>query len=87
MTTFATRSPLQLLTNTHAMVEPRRTARRTSARLADKDDVPVTNGVLHAAEKGKGGQSNGTSGKHGKANVNGAATGSAGGRGKRKHGG
>ena len=68
------------------MVEPRRTARRTSARLADKDDVPVTNGVVHAVEKGKGGQSNGTSGKHGKTNLNGAATGGAGGRGKRKHG-
>ena len=87
MTTYATRSPLQLLTNTHAMGEPRRTTRRTSARLADKEDVPVMNGVVHAAEKGKSGQNNGTSGKHGKASVNSAATGGAGGRGKRKHGG
>ncbi|SLM36694.1 mis12-mtw1 family protein [Lasallia pustulata] len=85
MTAYATRSPLQLLTNTHAMVEPRRTARRTSARLAVKDDVPATNGVIHPAEKVKGGQNNGMSGKPGKSNVNGAAPGGVGGTGKRKH--
>lgn len=69
------------------MVEPRRTARRTSARLAVKDDVPATNGVIHPAEKVKGGQNNGMSGKPGKSNVNGAAPGGVGGTGKRKHGG
>ena len=87
MTAYATRSPLQLLTNTHAMGEPRRATRRTSARLVDKEDVPVMNGIVHAAEKGKSSQNSVTSGKHGKASVNGAATGGARGRGKRKHGG
>lgn len=42
MTTFATRPPLQQLDNPHMMSE-RGNGRRTSARLADKEDVPVTN--------------------------------------------
>lgn len=79
MTTYATRSPLQLLSNTHVMAETRRTTRRTSARLADKDDMPLTNGVTHTTEKTK---TNGIGLRSGKAGVNGAT----GGRGKRKHG-
>ena len=79
MTTYATRSPLQLLSNTHIMAETRRTTRRTSARLADKEDMPVMNGVSHATEKTK---TNGIGLRSGKAGVNGAT----GGRGKRKHG-
>ncbi|MCJ1311789.1 hypothetical protein MMC25_005462 [Agyrium rufum] len=45
MTTFATRSPLQLLTNPHMMSEARWGKRRSSARLAEKEDVPAANGV------------------------------------------
>lgn len=43
MTTLAPRPPLQQLDNIHMMSE-RGNGRRTSARLADKDDASTTNG-------------------------------------------
>ena len=86
MTTYATRSPLQLLINTHMMSDSRRTTRRSSARLADKDDVPTVNGNSHTTGKGKGGQANAASSKQDKGVGNGAAGGAVGGRAKRKIG-
>ena len=54
MTAYATRSPLQLLTNTHhLMAEQRQSGRRTSARLREKEDAPPSNGVTHGQEKPK----------------------------------
>ena len=41
MTTFATRPPLQQLDNPHVMSQ-RGNGRRTSARLAEKEDAPTT---------------------------------------------
>ncbi|KAL9117845.1 MAG: hypothetical protein Q9187_005615, partial [Circinaria calcarea] len=84
MTTYATRSPLQLLINPHMMSDSWRTTRRTSARLADKEDVPVANGTSHTTGKGKGGQANAVSTKQDKAVGNGVAGGAVGGRAKRK---
>lgn len=69
MTAYATRSPLQILTNPHMMSE-RRTSRRTSARLADKEDASVANGIGHGTDRAKGNQSNGASGRQGKAGTN-----------------
>ena len=86
MTAYVTRSPLQLLTNPHMMSDSRRPARRTSARLADKEDAPVVNGFVHAGEKGKGGQTNGAAIRHNKSGVNGTKGLALGGRGKRKLG-
>ena len=43
MTTFAPRPPLQQLDHPHIMSE-RGNGRRTSARLADKEDAPLANG-------------------------------------------
>ena len=54
MTAYATRSPLQLLPNTHnLMAEQRHPGRRTSARLREKDDAPTVNGTLNGQEKAK----------------------------------
>ena len=86
MTAYATRSPLQLLSNTHIMSESRRSTRRTSARLADKEDIPITNGIGHTTDNRKGGQTNGASVKQGKTNVNGPGTAVGGARSKRKYG-
>lgn len=86
MTTYATRSPLQLLSNPHMMSEPRRSSRRLSARQPEKEGPPVANGIGHGTERAKGGQSNGASGKQGKAATNGAGPSAKGGRGKRKIG-
>lgn len=41
MTTFATRPPLQQLDNPHIMSQ-RGNGRRMSARLAEKDNTPIT---------------------------------------------
>ncbi|MCJ1286427.1 hypothetical protein MMC26_005772 [Xylographa opegraphella] len=84
MTTYITRSPLQLLTNTHMMSDSRRSTRRTSARLADKEDTTVTNGLQHVVEKAKAGRPSGTSAKQAKLEVNGKETGPSSVRGKRK---
>ena len=65
------------------MSEISRTSRRTSARLAEKEDAPVANGVVHAAEKGRSGQG---SGKHNRVGVNGTGSGAVAGKAKRKHG-
>jgi hypothetical protein len=54
MTAYATRSPLQLLTNTHYMMaEQRSSERRTSPRIKHRDDVLVVNGAItrHVGEK------------------------------------
>ena len=69
MTTFATRSPLQLLSNAHIMSDSRRGTRRTSARLADKEDTPATNGVGEEKQA----KVNGASSKQSKSTVNGHA--------------
>ena len=46
MTTFASRPPLQLLSNTHyVMSEAHSGKQRISARLKAKEDAPVPNGV------------------------------------------
>ena len=87
MTTYVTRSPLQLLSNPHMMSEPRRSSRRLSARQPEKEDPPIANGIGHGTERVKGGQSSGVGGKQGKASANGASTSAKGGRGKRKIGG
>lgn len=52
MTTYATRSPLTLLTNPHIMNDARKSGRRTSDRLREKEDLPLPNGVGHGATKG-----------------------------------
>ena len=56
MTTYATRSPLALLTNPHMMNDARKTGRRTSDRLREKEDLPIPNvrggGTTKASEKG-----------------------------------
>ncbi|KAL9599586.1 MAG: hypothetical protein Q9219_003742 [cf. Caloplaca sp. 3 TL-2023] len=84
MTAYVTRSPLQLIQNSYMMNEPRRSSRRLSARLGDKEDVPMVNGVAHSDEKGKTGQNLGKNAKQAKAVVNGAASGAAGTKTKRK---
>ncbi|MCJ1474416.1 hypothetical protein MMC13_003074 [Lambiella insularis] len=84
MTTYMTRSPLQLLTNPHIMGDSRRSTRRTSARLADKEDITQVNGMVQPFEKAKGARSIGTATKQGKAEVNGNGTGLAGARKKRR---
>ena len=84
MTSYATRSPLQLLSNTHMMSDPQRSTRRTSARLADKEDISLVNGNVYASEKGRGSHINGTSVKQGKAGVTGTGNIVGAGRGKRK---
>ncbi|KAL8946275.1 MAG: hypothetical protein Q9222_007305, partial [Ikaeria aurantiellina] len=66
------------------MTEPRRSSRRLSARLGDKEDVPTVNGVAHGGEKGKSGQSSGSSTKQGKSGVNGVNSSAAGAKAKRK---
>ena len=86
MTTYATRSPLQLLSNPHMMSEPRRSSRRLSVRQPEKEDPPVANGIGRGTEQAKGGQSNGANRKQGKAATNGAGLSVKGGRGKRKIG-
>ena len=62
MTAYATRAPLQLIQNPHMMSEASRGhGRRTSARLADKEDSPLVNGISHENEllKKTGGGSQG----------------------------
>ena len=87
MTTYATRSPLQLLTNSHIMGDTRRTTRRTSARIAEKEDMPTISGSGQLMEKGKNVHVNGALVKHGKAGINGAGSTIGKVRGKRKIGG
>ncbi|KAL8710899.1 MAG: hypothetical protein Q9225_007208 [Loekoesia sp. 1 TL-2023] len=66
------------------MSEPRRSSRRLSARLGDKEDVPMVNGVAHTNEKSRSGQSSGSNAKQAKAGVNGATSSAAGTKAKRK---
>lgn len=84
MTAYATRSPLQLILNPHIMAEPRRSTRRLSARLGDKEDAPMLNGTTHGIEKGRSGQASASITKQTRAAANGAAN--AGAKGKRKFG-
>ncbi|KAL8786136.1 MAG: hypothetical protein Q9195_008340 [Heterodermia aff. obscurata] len=51
MTTYATRSPLALLTNSHMMNDARKTGRRASDRLREKEDLPLPNGLGHSTTK------------------------------------
>ena len=53
------------------MSDARRGTRRTSARLADKEDAPNTNGIVEEENPTK---SNGVSSKQGKSAVNGHAS-------------
>ena len=72
MTAYATRAPLQLIRNPHIMSEASRgQSRRTSARLAEKEDKPYVNGIGHDSEPVKGRQI--VEGKQGKGKVNGAS--------------
>ena len=68
------------------MSEPRRSSRRLSARLGDKEDVPLINGVAHTNEKSKKGQNSGSNTTQAKAGVNGASSSVGGAKGKRKLG-
>ncbi|KAL8878358.1 MAG: hypothetical protein Q9192_008469, partial [Flavoplaca navasiana] len=63
------------------MSEPRRSSRRLSARLGDKEDAPSVNGLAHGQEKARGGQTPGNSTRQSKTSVNGATSGP---KGKRK---
>ncbi|KAL8734625.1 MAG: hypothetical protein Q9181_003125 [Wetmoreana brouardii] len=66
------------------MSEPRRSSRRLSAKVGEKEDAPLVNGVVHGNEKGKSGQSSGGHAKQLKAGVNGATSTGAGAKAKRK---
>lgn len=67
------------------MGEPRRSSRRLSARLGDKEDVPMVNGAAHTNEKNnKSGQSSASNAKQAKAGVNGATSNAVGSKTKRK---
>ncbi len=73
MTAYATRAPLHLINNPHIMSEASRgQSRRTSARLAEKEDVPYVNGMGHDSEPMKGRQI--VEGKQAKGKLNGAST-------------
>lgn len=65
------------------MSEPRRSSRRLSARLGDKEDAPLLNGLAHGQEKTGAGQTPANSTRQAKASVNGASLGA---KGKRKLG-
>ncbi|MCJ1251074.1 hypothetical protein MMC30_008305 [Trapelia coarctata] len=67
------------------MGDLRRSSRRTSARLADKEDAPSVNGNGYVGEKAKASQANGASARQGKTVASGAGQGSTGAKGKRKH--
>ena len=58
MTAYTTRAPLQLIDNPHIMSQ---NGRRTSARLADKEDAPIANGIGHGYEPVKQGQKSASS--------------------------
>ncbi|KAI4191441.1 MAG: hypothetical protein L6R41_000092 [Letrouitia leprolyta] len=67
------------------MGEPRRSSRRLSARLGDKEDVPIVNGTAHTTEKkDKSGQGSASNTKQAKTGVNGATSNSTGSKTKRK---
>ena len=73
MTAYATRAPLHLINNPRIMSEASRgQSRRTSARLAEKEDVPYVNGIGHDSEPMKGRQN--AEAKQAKGKVNGAST-------------
>lgn len=86
MTTYATRSPLQPLLNPHMMSELRRSSRRISASLAQKEDPSVPNGAQAEKEREKPGPRNGAVAKPGKIAVNGNSSKTVGQREKRKLG-
>lgn len=86
MTTYATRSPLQPLLNQHMMSELRRSSRRISASLAQKEDPSGINGAQGEKEREKLGPKNGSITKLGKVAVNGSTSKTVGQRGKRKLG-
>ncbi|KAL8933465.1 MAG: hypothetical protein Q9211_005772, partial [Gyalolechia sp. 1 TL-2023] len=69
------------------MGEPRRSSRRLSARLGDKEDVPMVNGAAHGNEKNSQiQQSSASNGKQAKAGVKSATVSAAGAKNKRKLG-
>jgi hypothetical protein len=68
------------------MSELRRSSRRISANLAQKEDHSVSNGLQQEKEREKPGLKSGVVGKAGKVAVTGNGSKAAGGRGKRKFG-
>lgn len=56
------------------MSESRGNERRTSARLGDKEDLPVANGIGHTQEPEKNIQGKAATGKTAKVTLNGAST-------------
>ena len=68
------------------MSEPRRSSRRLSAKLANKEDVPVANGIPNGNGRVKAGKGDIGTGKNGNVVVNGASSGGVGLKGKRKAG-
>ena len=73
MTAYVTRAPLHLIDNPRIMSETSRgQSRRTSARLAEKEDVPYVSGIGHDSESIKGRQI--VEGKQVKGRLNGAST-------------
>ena len=73
MTAYATRAPLHLINNPRIMSEASRgQSRRTSARLAEKEDVPYVNGIGLDSEPMKGRQT--VEAKQAKGKLNGAST-------------
>lgn len=86
MTTYATRSPLQPLLNPYMMSELRRSSRRISAGLAQKEDPSIRNGAQAEKEREKSGPTSGSIAKPEKKNVNGNGSKTAAQRGKRKLG-
>ena len=87
MTAYATRSPLQLLSVPHMMNDSRHSSRRTSARLADKESVPLAKGIDHTVDEViRTTEKYGAGSKQAIPRTNGAVVNSVGGRVKRKHG-
>ncbi|KAG8526708.1 uncharacterized protein KY384_008137 [Bacidia gigantensis] len=70
MTAYATRAPLQLIENPHIMSDAQRQGRRTSSRLAEKEDV-IPNGLHHDYGSVKHNQKPSTVGRGTKAATNG----------------
>jgi len=69
------------------MSDTRKAGRRTSDRLKEKEDAPLSNGFGHGGERLKSSQSTGTATKQTKVNGNDTGASTAKGRGKRKLGG
>ncbi len=74
MTAYVTRAPLQLIDNPHIMSEGQGNARRTSTRLAGKEDIPFANGIGHNDQPIKKSQGSGGTGRQGKNGTTGTSS-------------